>query len=270
MRARSRSTGARAARSAPHARSPALRALAAGCAPAQTFATRPSYDLRCGTSRRRHLPTSPTRPPSGRPSLPAARHSCGSSTRRCASARGRPPLAGAGSTARLGKARQQMRRATSAGERCSCRGVHEGRQPPRACGIPHARGGTIVPLDTQKPLPAALVARRAPLAARRGARARNAWRRRLACAHVPGAADVLRPGLALTPSAAFASAWAAMCRPPPTPSPCRAPWPRRPQDDYAESLGRLQAAVVVAARANPQIQVEIFVHKADSLGEEGR
>jgi len=42
------------------------------------------------------------------------------------------------------------------------------------------------------------------------------------------------------------------------------------QDDYAESIARLQAALVVASRCNPNVQCEVFVHKADALGEEGR
>lgn len=40
------------------------------------------------------------------------------------------------------------------------------------------------------------------------------------------------------------------------------------QDDYVESLSQLQAALSVAARANPSIQCEVLVHKADSLSED--
>eukprot|EP00306_Pavlova_sp_CCMP459_P014247 CAMPEP_0185198018 /NCGR_PEP_ID=MMETSP1140-20130426/41828_1 /TAXON_ID=298111 /ORGANISM="Pavlova sp., Strain CCMP459" /LENGTH=367 /DNA_ID=CAMNT_0027765185 /DNA_START=31 /DNA_END=1134 /DNA_ORIENTATION=- len=40
------------------------------------------------------------------------------------------------------------------------------------------------------------------------------------------------------------------------------------QDDYSESISRLQAALVVAAHANPHLTAEVFVHKSDSFSED--
>ena len=51
---------------------------------------------------------------------------------------------------------------------------------------------------------------------------------------------------------------------------CALVWVIDAQDDFSEALQRLQATIVTAHRVNPNIAIEIFLHKVDSFSEEQR